>query len=62
MFDSPFDLCSYCGEVVLLDQTKTECAREHRCSKNQQCPLQALFTGIDFSKKKPKGKSCEQKH
>jgi hypothetical protein len=54
MFDSPVAPCPVCGEMVLLDQTKTECAREHRCSKTTICPLQKSFSGIDFSKKQPK--------
>ena len=54
MFDSPIAPCPVCGEMVLLDQTKTECAREHHCSKQVLCPLQKFFSGIDFSKKQPK--------
>ena len=54
MFDSPIAPCPVCGEMVLLDQTKAECAREHRCSKTTICPLQKSFSGIDFSKKQPK--------
>lgn len=56
MFDSPFDFCPHCGEIVLLDQTQIECAREHQCDPKQVCGLQNLFTGIDFSmpqKKEP---------
>jgi hypothetical protein len=49
MFDSPIDRCPVCGEMVLLDQTQVECAREHGCSLEIPCPLQACFTGIDFS-------------
>jgi hypothetical protein len=49
MFDSPIDRCPVCGEMVLLDQTQTECAREHCCSAGQACPLQQYFSGIDFS-------------
>jgi predicted RNA-binding Zn-ribbon protein involved in translation (DUF1610 family) len=47
MFDSPFDYCPKCGEMVLLDQTQRECAAEHRCG-DWRCPLQTVFTGIDF--------------
>lgn len=54
MFDSPIAPCPVCGEMVLLDQTKAECAREHHCSKATLCPLQKFFSGIDFSKKQPK--------
>ena len=49
MFDSPIDRCPVCGEMVLLDQTPVECAREHGCSADTACPLQEYFTGIDFS-------------
>ena len=49
MFDSPFDYCVRSGEVVLLDQTLTECAREHGCPDKVTCPLQTLFCGRDFS-------------
>ena len=54
MFDSPIECCPVCGETVLLDQTKFECAREHNCSPDTQCPLQKYFTGIDFSIAQPK--------
>lgn len=49
MFDSPFDQCPLCGQMVLLDQTQFECAREHACSKDVVCPLRKYFTGMDFS-------------
>ncbi len=56
MFDSPLAPCPVCGEVVLLDQTKAECAHEHKCGKKTVCPLQRYFTGIDFSVPQPKEK------
>jgi hypothetical protein len=40
--------------MVLLDQTKAECAREHHCTRKVACPLREYFTGIDFSIKQPK--------
>lgn len=49
MFDSPIEPCPVCGEMVLLDQTQRECAREHHCRSGTECPLQRFFTGIDFS-------------
>lgn len=49
MFDSPIEPCPVCGQLVLLDQTRGECAREHGCPGDTVCPLQKLFTGIDFS-------------
>ena len=56
MFDSPIDHCPVCGQMVLLDQTQVECAREHSCSADVSCPLQNYFTGIDFSVAHPKEK------
>ena len=49
MFDSPIEACPVCGEIVVLDQTQVECAREHRCAGNVECPLRKFFTGLDFS-------------
>ncbi len=49
MFDSPIEPCPVCGEMVLLDQTRTECAHEHGCPEDTPCPLHRYFTGIDFS-------------
>ena len=49
MFDSPIEPCPVCGEMVLLDQTQVECAREHHCSSELPCPLRRFFTGLDFS-------------
>jgi len=51
MFDSPFEYCPVCRQYVLLDQTHRECAHEHGCGSTAACPLQRLFTGIDFAKK-----------
>ena len=48
MFDSPIEPCPVCGEMVVLDQTQSECAREHHCSSETVCPLLKCFTGIDF--------------
>ena len=56
MFDSPIDHCPVCGQMVLLDQTRIECAREHSCGTDTVCPLQQYFTGIDFSVAQPKEK------
>ncbi|MCE9569351.1 MAG: hypothetical protein K8R10_04985 [Rhodocyclales bacterium] len=54
MFDSPIGRCPVCGQMVLLDQTRRECAREHGCDKTIPCPLEQYFTGIDFSVDQPK--------
>ena len=48
MFDSPFEYCVVCQEYVLLDQTRRECGREHSCAAVSKCPLERLFTGMDF--------------
>lgn len=56
MFDSPIACCPVCGEMVLLDQTRGECARERHCGIESPCPLRKYFTGIDFSVDQPKEK------
>ncbi|MCX7150020.1 MAG: hypothetical protein NTY05_11530 [Rhodocyclales bacterium] len=60
MFDSPIDHCPICGQMVLLDQTQVECAREHGCHPDTPCPLQKYFSGIDFSVTQPKYKLREK--
>jgi len=54
MFDSPVAPCPVCREMVLLDQTRRECAREHHCPDLTACPLDNYFCGIDFSVEQPK--------
>ena len=49
MFDSPIEACPVCGQIVVLDQTQRECAREHQCDSKTECPLRKYFTGLDFS-------------
>lgn len=49
MFDSPIEYCPVCRQMVTLDQTRRECAKEHRCKEGTACPLQRFFSGIDFS-------------
>lgn len=49
MFDSPIAPCPVCREMVLLDQTRRECMREHHCGANIDCPLERYFSGLDFS-------------
>lgn len=51
MFDSPFDYCPVCNEMVLLDQTQRECSSEHHCASSVSCPLARCFGGFDFSSK-----------
>jgi len=41
-FDGPILRCEYCGELVMRDQTATECAKEHQCARSE-CPLAAYF-------------------
>ena len=48
MFDSPFEYCLVCRAYVLLDQTQRQCGREHSCAAVSKCPLQRLFTGMEF--------------
>lgn len=43
-FDSPVGRCAVVREMVLLDETQQECAREHGCDSNRACPLQRYFT------------------
>jgi hypothetical protein len=50
MFDSPFEFCPKCEEIVLLDQTRHQCALEHRCAEAEDCPLRRWFTGVEFGK------------
>jgi hypothetical protein len=49
MFDSPLEHCAACAEMVTLDQTLTECQREHGCGIDQACPLLKYFSGVDDS-------------
>lgn len=43
-FDSPIGRCEAVKEMVLLDETQVECAREHDCQAGQDCPLEGCFT------------------
>jgi len=47
-FDSPIEKCVVCGQIVLLDQTQGECAREHGCG-SRECALGKYFEGIRIS-------------
>mgnify|MGYP000529424784 CR=1 FL=1 len=47
-FDSPFERCPVCRQVVLLDSTQKECAHEHCCVPGQVCPLGTYFEGLRF--------------
>lgn len=43
-FDSPVGRCEAVREMVLLDETQPECAREHDCPPGRACPLKGHFT------------------
>jgi hypothetical protein len=43
MFDSPMEYCTICGQMVALDQSQAECAREHGCRPDTVCPLLGYF-------------------
>lgn len=42
-FDSPTARCEMIHEMVLTDETQTECAGEHDCPVGSICPLSAYF-------------------
>ena len=42
-FDSPVGRCEAVREMVLLDETQAECAREHGCPPGRDCPLAGCF-------------------
>lgn len=44
--DSPIARCEAIGEIVLLDETQAECAREHHCPPARECPLAGCFTTV----------------
>ena len=43
-FDSPIGRCEAIRELVLLDETQQECACEHGCPADIDCPLKGWFT------------------
>ena len=42
-FDAPIARCETMHQMVLLDETRKECACEHGCPPGQICPLAADF-------------------
>lgn len=46
IFDAPIGRCEAVKEMVLLDETQTECAREHGCPPGRVCPLDGCFTTV----------------
>lgn len=54
VFDSPIARCDAVRELVLTDETQSECAREHDCPPGRSCPLAGYFADEiepDLSKK-----------
>ncbi len=45
-FDSPLARCEFTREMVLTDETQAECARDHQCPAEMQCPLRGYFTEV----------------
>lgn len=43
IFDAPIARCEAARAMVLMDLTQGECARDHACPKNRQCPLDGCF-------------------
>ncbi|SEG18580.1 hypothetical protein [Thauera chlorobenzoica] len=43
IFDAPIGRCEVVHEMVLLDETRRECACEHGCPPGQACPLAHCF-------------------
>lgn len=44
--DSPIGRCEAVKEMVLLDETQLECAREHDCPPGRNCPLEGCFAPV----------------
>lgn len=44
--DSPVGRCEAVREMVLLDETQAECAREHGCPPGFECPLAGYFVNV----------------
>ncbi len=42
-FDAPIARCETMHQMVLLDETRKECACEHGCPPGQTCPLAGCF-------------------
>lgn len=61
MFDSPFDFCPRKREMVLLDQTVAECAREHDCQDAVTCPLCDCFVGTGEEARQVQIKHAQKK-
>ncbi|WP_374324991.1 hypothetical protein [Azonexus sp.] len=44
IFDAPISRCEAIHEMVLTDETESECACEHGCPPGRECPLHGCFT------------------
>jgi len=44
--DSPIGRCEVVREMVLTDQTQSQCACEHGCAPGLKCPLEGCFAEI----------------
>lgn len=42
-FDGPIGRCEAVHEMVMIDQTQRECALEHGCPPDRDCPLDGCF-------------------
>lgn len=61
--DSPVGRCEAVHEMVLLDETQKECAREHGCPPGRQCPLEGCFyarSGIEHPESLPRHRQRRQ--
>lgn len=43
MFNSPTAFCTVRRAYVAIDQTQPECALEHGCEPDTNCPLESVF-------------------
>ncbi len=46
LLDSPIGRCEAVREMVLLDETQHECAAEHGCPPDRDCPLEGYFASV----------------
>jgi len=49
VFDSPIARCDAVHQLVLTDETQSECAREHACPPDRICPLAGYFPATSGS-------------
>ena len=43
IFDAPIARCNAVQEMVLTDETQAQCAGEHDCPPDRNCPLDGYF-------------------